>query len=165
MGRATWTVLLESDRVREAENKKMFVMFLPHDATPHFEAPPHRNAQQQKGETPFGRPKTDLMRHHSLPVWTPNDIPVRRRKDYPVLNGHSDWLVGPMCSCGLVYAILCGFHDATTSRSENGYGFPFLEKHIEIGSAMLSSVCLYKLTIHATTQADCAANIRWACCS
>ena len=53
---------------------------------------------------------------------------------------------------------VCGFNDATISRSEDKYGFPFLEKHLKIGSAMLSLVRLYELTIHATTQTDCAAN-------
>lgn len=63
-------------------------------------------------------------------------------------------------SLRIIYVIVRGLRDTTTSRSEDGYGFLFLEKHLVIGAVMLSLFCLCELTIYSTTQAYCAANTR-----
>ena len=72
--------ICESHDAAMRKKLKMFVIFLPHDAAPHCEALPYKNSQQTFGEAPFRRPKTRLMKHHSLIVWAPGPFTATDKK-------------------------------------------------------------------------------------
>ena len=100
--------------------KKTLFIFSAHDSSPHFEALPRRNSEQNKERRPSSTLKAGITRRHSFDFRAPGTFTAA---DMKITRVYADALSVPLQAEGVPCCCLC-FHETLSSRMSQSWPWP-----------------------------------------